>query len=568
VNQKNPQITLVCSLGAGDEKRFGEWRYAEVEFELHGEKAPKMPLLAAALCELIPRVRHDGAKVDRVVLLGTAKVEEIWIKSGLLRRALPSVDIEFVTTPEGKNTAENWEIFDALLTALGAGEDEPAPGHIYLEVTHGFRSLPLLGAAALNYALSEWSRRQIKHPPRVSIVYGAWEAKASGGGTPVWDMTDLVTSSRWNSAIDAFVRRGDAEELDRVVASTGTVEGEAAIDPDKVIDALRAIGADLSLGRLRDLFTGSAPALIAALDSPAVTSLVERMPPLGPSVAWLREAIAPLQAGDVVGPDGLRATLAFANLSSDHGRFSDAAAALREAIVTTYGQRTRRTRMVEPGARGYKKQRERLEAELDGLRRGLSEGSDEERAAFAASLDPSLREAFAQLDPLAKVQFDLAHLGLGPDSSSAAVLREEVRLRWSQTAALAAQRPEGSLFVNLSATPVASWSPEQIEAVRALGLGEAVELLGGLPEIDPDAEPEQIEAQARLLAARAIAQGAAGAHVATDASLAFALVAELQARGVRCFAATTRKVAAPGETTPVARFARWREFARPSDDEN
>src|SRR5262245_28741452 len=121
---KNTQITVISGLGLGDEKRNGEWRYPEVEYELHGEKASKKPLIAQALCELLPRVRRDGAKVERAVFLGYSKVEDIWWKSGLLRRGLPEVDVEFVTTPEGKTQAELWQIVSKLAGILEADQAE------------------------------------------------------------------------------------------------------------------------------------------------------------------------------------------------------------------------------------------------------------------------------------------------------------------------------------------------------------------------------------------------------------------------------------------------------------
>ncbi len=124
------------------------------------------------------------------------------------------------------------------------------------------------------------------------------------------------------------------------------------------------------------------------------------------------------------------------------------------------------------------------------------------------------------------------------------------------------------LFLNLSNHALAQWSPQQMEAARALGLGEPAEPAQPLPHVPPDADGAQVEALAVTIAEDAARAGAAGAFVATDFSLTVALVRELQARGVRCFMTTTNRevserVRPDGafEKRSVFRFVRWREYA-------
>jgi hypothetical protein len=99
------------------------------------------------------------------------------------------------------------------------------------------------------------------------------------------------------------------------------------------------------------------------------------------------------------------------------------------------------------------------------------------------------------------------------------------------------------VFLNLSNHPLATWSADQRVASRALDLGEPTDLPSGMPLVDPQAGPAEVLAQAGELAARAVALGARGAFVAGEHSLSFAVVAELQRRGVRCFVATTQREA-------------------------
>lgn len=574
------KVTVISGLGPGDEKRNGEWRYAEMAYEMNGERAEKTPLMAQALCELLPRVRRDNAKVDRVVFVGAPKIEEIWWKSGLLARGFAGVEVDFVTTPDGKTQEEFWEISAAITQLLEAdlAQDPDERRHYYLDLTPlGYRVMPLFIAAALQQALAGWARRHRRRPPRVTLLYGAWEGKNPDGSTPIWDLTDLVAAGSWSSALGQVGRLGRADDLALLASSLGgDATGDAPDDesPARALaDAALAATRDLAFGRLRDLFARSVPALLEQLGGEESQALAARIHTLQDAIDDLRRHIAPLQAGDIVGPEGLKATVAFARMSAAQGRYADGASALREAIVTHYGRSTRRVPMIEPGSKGFARQRERITAELNELWRRASGGTDEERAAFLAALPPALREPLDHLKPLERLRADLGRLGFAEGSSTTNQLRSNLDARLSNLAALLEGPLPPEVFLNLSDSAVEGWSDEQIEATRALKCGEAVELLGGLPELDPDADDEQIEQLARDLASRAVAQGAAGACVDTDPSLTFALVAELQARGIRCFAPATRKVTEEVEVDGVVkkktalRFARWRPFARPSNED-
>lgn len=112
-----------------------------------------------------------------------------------------------------------------------------------------------------------------------------------------------------------------------------------------------------------------------------------------------------------------------------------------------------------------------------------------------------------------------------------------------------------------------TWRPEQLDAARALGLGEPADLPGGMPLVDPEADADEVSDQAEELAQRAIQQGARGAHVAGEFTLTLALVRALQRRGVPCYAATTRREVEDrpgpgGETQKLVhfRFIRWRPY--------
>ncbi len=122
-------------------------------------------------------------------------------------------------------------------------------------------------------------------------------------------------------------------------------------------------------------------------------------------------------------------------------------------------------------------------------------------------------------------------------------------------------------FLNLSNHPIEQWPAAQVEAARRLGLGDPAELDGGMPLVDAEIDTPAVCKLASAIADRVEAAEAAGAFVATDPTLTAALVGALQARGIRCFAATTERVAQEqalpdGTVQRVSnyRFVRWREY--------
>lgn len=130
-----------------------------------------------------------------------------------------------------------------------------------------------------------------------------------------------------------------------------------------------------------------------------------------------------------------------------------------------------------------------------------------------------------------------------------------------------ASAPRESCFLNVSNHAISSWSPAQMEGARALGLGEPRDLPEGMPQVPPGVDQAEVVRLAQSLARQAAEIGARGAFVAGEFTLTHAVVSQLQAGGIRCFAATTERhvdedVRPDGsiDRRSVFRFVRWREY--------
>ncbi len=147
------------------------------------------------------------------------------IKSGRrgLKKCLENLElspsVERIFIPEGRSEHEIWEIFETMYNKLNTGDE------LFLDVTHSFRSLPILAFAAVNYA------RSMKKVTLGGIFYGAFEAigplpivkemRQEDRRAPIFDLTSFDTLMRWSLAVDRFLATGDGGFL-------GTVADEAA----------------------------------------------------------------------------------------------------------------------------------------------------------------------------------------------------------------------------------------------------------------------------------------------------------------------------------------------------
>ena len=167
---------------------------------------------------------HQGTPPDRLVFFLTPEAEEKnWQdgffkesdgtpKPGLfirLQELVSPKQIKPVPVPAGQSEQEIWEIFATVLDEIQPEEQ------VIFDITHGFRSLPLLAAVILSYA------KVMKHIAVTGIYYGAFEVLGPAAKNlppaarraPLFDLTPLVVLSDWTLAIDQFLKTGDARKV-------------------------------------------------------------------------------------------------------------------------------------------------------------------------------------------------------------------------------------------------------------------------------------------------------------------------------------------------------------------
>ena len=154
----------------------------------------------------------------------TGRDGKVLIRSGL-GRCLESLCLRprlvRVPIPDGKTEDEIWTIFDTIYEHLNPFDE------LIFDVTHAFRSLPILTFAVLNYA------RSLKSVTLGGIYYGAFEVLGSifvareipeeKRRVPIFDLTSFDRLMRWSLAVDRFVTSGDSGMLSNVADEAARV---------------------------------------------------------------------------------------------------------------------------------------------------------------------------------------------------------------------------------------------------------------------------------------------------------------------------------------------------------
>lgn len=151
--------------------------------------------------EAFVKIFHPGQL--NVVMTQEAKEKHLKL---LANKIGSHTKIYEVIIPKGQNESELWAMFDQIVDSI------PKNSKLYIDVTHGFRSQPILVLSICIYL------RMAKNVTIEKIVYGAWEARDEQKNiSPVFDITPFLRLIDWTIAIDKFIESGQAWELSQML---------------------------------------------------------------------------------------------------------------------------------------------------------------------------------------------------------------------------------------------------------------------------------------------------------------------------------------------------------------
>ena len=197
---------LITFLGTGE--------YKEVIYHWNGvDSRQRFFALAAAEWE-------EPAEIY-VLLTPEAENHRNWIGDETTPGLASDPRCRAVPITSGKSEKEMWANFSTL-THLFTLDAE-----IVLDVTHAFRSLPILGLAAASYA------RALSGVTVTRILYGAYEARnVESGRTPVFDLGVFLQLLDWTSAAHLLKETGDARPFGHILSGIQQQARQPGSTPD------------------------------------------------------------------------------------------------------------------------------------------------------------------------------------------------------------------------------------------------------------------------------------------------------------------------------------------------
>lgn len=309
-----------------------------------------------------------------------------------------------VSVPDGRTPEEIWTIFERLTDCL-TDEDE-----VIFDITHAFRSLPVLSLIAVMYL------RVVHHVRILGLVYGAWEARDEATGeAPIFDLLPLVSLLDWTTATDKFLKSGDSREMAALLTDIHTSRYRDGGEDDDRPQQLRPLAESLSrlseaLALARPVEVGDTAARAAKLlhdAEPEARRWAQPFAVLLDKIRCAYSALAPLDAKDA--RQALAAQWRLIEWYLDRGQVVQAAMLAREWVVSVVGWRLRH-RWQERDAR-------------DAIERSLGAWAQECMRRPYNPQEPPPDELRAEIpfagdlwNRLGKVRNQIAHCGMGAEN--------------------------------------------------------------------------------------------------------------------------------------------------------
>lgn len=307
---------------------LGISNYGETEYIFDG-KTHRTRYVAEALAEFL--------KPSEVRIIAT---EEARLQHGdELSRAFMEADHptpEFVPVPTGGEPHQLWKMFGAIVDVIRTSKIS-----VLIDITYGFRMQPFFAAACIQFI-----QAVVPNPPAIRVVYG--EYRGSEQNSPIWELTPFLEVLSWSRNLMMFLRTGQADEvveptnsLARELSKQWATAGSQGSQPQlqKLPKALQQFGDDLTTVRTGALLLGTHPSVHRLSTAIELTELEvqQHLPALALVLDQIKSMISPLDGDNrLSSPEGQKRLLALARLYYRMGRYSEAAATIREAWITQH----------------------------------------------------------------------------------------------------------------------------------------------------------------------------------------------------------------------------------------
>jgi len=258
-DQKQKPFYFLSFLGTGD---YVDCHYVFEKGSASEFCSPPVKYTQEAVLRML---KHENKEVEKIVIFLTSDARsKNWEGEGKLKERLQNIGydaskIQEVDVPNGFNRDQLLDIFEKFIAAV------ESDSRIIMDVTHAFRSLPLLSITSLNYLKS------LKNVEIEGIYYGAFEALGSPKEVrempleerkaEMIDLLVLNTLQEWAAAVRTLVQYGNPdylialteEEINPILAQTKG-QDEVAADLRQVVNFIEKAFEAVRFVRLQNIY--------------------------------------------------------------------------------------------------------------------------------------------------------------------------------------------------------------------------------------------------------------------------------------------------------------------------
>lgn len=229
----------------GKKKMFtflGTGRYAPATYEYNNQSLKETKYIQLAVYELLEKW-YGFTEDDEVYIILTPEAKGMHWESDnesdsesnlktSFSRINPKAAIHTIEIENEVDEILDWNLFHHIIENINEGD------LIYFDVTHGFRSFPLIAINAVNYAQTLYEGVTLE-----SIFYGKYTFNAEVH--PIVDLTTMAKLSDWSFAVQTYLNTGDADKLFELSMNEFIITGDHRKNSNQQAIAVRKLSGSL-----------------------------------------------------------------------------------------------------------------------------------------------------------------------------------------------------------------------------------------------------------------------------------------------------------------------------------
>lgn len=519
---------------------------------------------------LVQTVCKGFTASDQVVILATEKAKAINYLSRLDSRGLQErlnslaqrtlqAPHECVIIKEGFTEGEIWDVFQVIDNQVQQNDV------VYLDITHAFRYLPMLGVVLLNFL------KVTKSITVGGVYYGAFEKLGPAfevkkmpledRNAPVLNLLPMIELQSWANAAQNFSKYGTVNEVVELTKKTINPILKSTKGKDVESNSLRHFST-LVENLIPMIYTNRGGELMT-YDFDQLTNIIDQIKEKEIAIKPLKSLLAIIEAKINSLTDSPYVWLSTSKWCLQHNLIQQGLTQLQEGILTYLVEYAKVNYQDNFYDYKQKKSRNLLSSLLSIAQQNIppsewkNEVSDNKDKSFALLSNPKLHAFSSVYAKITTLRNDINHAGYTQDAKSHKEFSGKLRDYIECTEDILTT--SNNTLVNVSNHPSANWPTEQLMYAQK-DFPKILDI--PFPTISPALTLEEMDKLIDEYARKVLALNPAAVHVMGEMTFTFRLVNVLKAQGILCLASTTERIATVenGVKTSQFKFVQFRSY--------